>query len=74
MPTITVNIDDQKDVDLLGEILNRFGLSYQVNTDQQFFSKEEIDGFSQTRKDFYEGKTTAWNWNEVEQDLNNAFR
>jgi len=72
MPTITVNIDNQKDVDLLGEILNRFGLSYQVNTEYDF-KESEIKDLLKTKQDFLEGKSSARDWNNIEQDLNRAF-
>ncbi len=72
MPTITVNIDNQKDVDLLGEILNRFGLSYQINTEYDF-KESEIKDLLKTKQDFLEGKSSARDWNNIEQDLNRAF-
>ncbi len=72
MPTITVNIDNQKDVDLLGEILSRFGLSYQINTEYDF-KESEIKDLLKTKQDFLEGKSSARDWNNIEQDLNRAF-
>jgi hypothetical protein len=72
MTTLTVNIANEKDLPLMEEILNRFGLSYQINTDYNF-TEQEIQGLLKTKQDFLEGKTTARNWNDIEQDLNNAF-
>ena len=72
MTTLTVNIPNEKDLPLIEEILNRFGLSYQINTDYSF-TEQEIQSLLKTKQDFLEGKTTARNWNEIEQDLNNAF-
>jgi len=49
------------------------GLSYSINEDSgQLFSEIEINGFIQTRQDFLDGKTTARNWDDIEDDLNRA--
>ena len=74
MTTLTVNITDDKDLPVLQEILNRFGLSYSIDADSgQLFSETEINGFIQTRQDFLDGKTTARNWSDIEDDLNRAY-
>ncbi|MBD1391631.1 hypothetical protein [Mucilaginibacter glaciei] len=74
MTTLTVNIIDEKDLSVLQEILNRFGLTYKVDSgSDHIFSKSEIDSLLQTRQDYVEGKTTAREWTDIERDLNSAF-
>jgi hypothetical protein len=74
MTTLTVNIADEKDVPVLQEILNRYGLTYTVEeTDDYTFSQEEINGLIKTKQDFLDGKTTARDWNDVKDDLNRAY-
>lgn len=72
MTTLTINIVNDKDLPLMEEILKRFGLNYQINTDYNF-SESEIKNLLETKQDFLEGKTTVKNWEEIEQDLNRAF-
>ena len=72
MTTLTVNINNEKDLPLLEEVLTRFGLSYHVNADYNF-SEQEIKDLLKTKQDLLEGKTTARNWEDIEQELNNAF-
>ncbi len=72
MKTLTVNIADEKDLPIMEEILTRFGLSYQVNTDYNF-SEQDIKDLLKTKQDFLEGKSSARDWNEIEQDLERAF-
>ena len=74
MTTLTVNIPNEKDLPVLKEILNRFGLDYTVDNDKEFvFSKSDIDGLVKTKQDFIEGKTTARDWTDIEEDLNRAY-
>jgi len=74
MTTLTVNITDDKDLPVLQEILNRFGLSYSIDADSdRQFSETDIEGLKQTRQDFLDGKTTARNWSDIEDDLNRAY-
>jgi hypothetical protein len=74
MTTLTVNIQNEKDLPVLQEILDRFGLSYSVDTDEEYiFSEEDIKGFIKTKQDFLNGKTTARDWTEIEEDLNRAY-
>lgn len=68
MTTLTVNIANEKDLPLMEEILNRFGLSYHINTGYNF-TEQEITALLKTKQDFLEGKSSARNWNEIEQDL-----
>jgi len=70
MTTLTVNIQNEKDVPILQEILNRFGLEYVVeNEDEYIFSKEEIESLVKRKQDFIDGKTTARDFDEIEKDL-----
>lgn len=74
MTTLTVNIPNENDLPVLQEILNRFGLTYVVEADEEYdFSPEEIESFLKTRQDFLDGKTTARSWKDVEEDLSRAF-
>jgi len=72
MTTLTVNITNGKDLPLLEEILNRFGLSYQVNTNYNF-NEQKIKNLLKTKQDFLEGKSSSRNWEDIEEDLNSAF-
>ncbi|MEO6849161.1 MAG: hypothetical protein ABI203_10230 [Mucilaginibacter sp.] len=74
MTTLTVNIKNEKDLPVLKEILNRFGLAYTIDVDQEYvFTKAEIESLVKTKQDFIEGKTTARNWTDIEEDLNRAY-
>ena len=74
MTTITVNIQNDKDLPVLQEILDRFGLPYAVDNESDFvFSEAEIAGFMKTRQDYLDGKTTARDWNDIDTDLSNAY-
>lgn len=74
MTTLTVNIQNEKDLPVLQEILNRFGLSYHIDSDNDHtFSEDEMKDLLQTRQDFLDGKTTARNWTDIEEDLNRAY-
>ncbi len=74
MTTLTVNIQNEKDLPVLQEILNRFGLNYTINVDKEYsLSTSEIDGLLKTKQDFLDGKTTARNWTDIEDDLNRAY-
>lgn len=72
MKTLTVNITDEKDLPVMEEILTRFGLSYQINADYSF-SEQEIKGLLKTKQDFLEGKSSARDWSEIEQELNRTL-
>jgi hypothetical protein len=74
MTTLTVNITNESDLPVLQEILNRFGLTYTIDVENEFpFSKKDIEGLLKSKKDFLEGKTTARNWDDIEEDLNRAY-
>ncbi|NVM66255.1 hypothetical protein FHW88_004566 [Mucilaginibacter sp. SG538B] len=74
MTTLTVNITNESDLPVLQEILNRFGLTYTIDIENEFsFSKKDIEGLLKSKKDFLEGKTTARNWDDIEEDLNRGY-
>jgi len=74
MTTLTVNIQNDKDLPVLQEILDRFGLPYAVDNESEYdFSDAEIAGFMKTRQDYLDGKTTTRSWADVQEDLNRAF-
>ncbi|MDR3696037.1 hypothetical protein [Mucilaginibacter sp.] len=74
MATLTVKIQNKKDLSVLREILDRFGLSYAVDTNEEYvFSEAEIASLVKTKQDFIDGKTTARDWTEIEEDLNRAY-
>jgi hypothetical protein len=75
MTKLTVSIHDNKDIPFLQEILDRFGLSYKIEPDDQSyaFSDAEIKDLVKTRQDYIDGKTTARDWKDIEEDLNRAF-
>ena len=74
MTTLTVNIQNENDLPLLQEILNRFGLSYTVDVEKDYvFSEKDIAGLLKSKQDFLDGKTTARNWTDIEDDLNRAY-
>lgn len=74
MTTLTVNVKNDSDLPVLQEILNRFGLSYTVDTDKEYlFSDAEIKSLVKTKQDFIEGKTTARDWTDVKDDLDRAY-
>jgi coproporphyrinogen III oxidase-like Fe-S oxidoreductase len=72
MTTLTVNINNENDLPILKEILDRFGLAYQVD-EQYDFTEAEIKGFLKTQQDFIDGKTTARNWQEIQDDLDRVY-
>lgn len=74
MTTLTVTIKNDKDLPVLQEMLNRLGLNYSVEEEIEYpFTKAELEGLVKTRQDFIDGKTTARNWNDIEDDLNRAY-
>jgi len=75
MTTITATVHNHEDVKLLQEVLNRFGITYTVNesADEYSFTAAELKSFRDTQKAFKEGKITAKDWNEIQEDLNRAF-
>jgi len=74
MTTLTVNIQNDKDLPVLQEILNRFGIPYSVDADKEYvFSKEEIESLVKTTQDYIDGKTTAQDWDDVKTELRREF-
>jgi hypothetical protein len=55
--------------------LDRFGLVYKIEPDEKeyTFSDAEIKDLVKTRQDYIDGKTTARDWKDIEDDLNRAF-
>ena len=74
MTTLTVNIPDDKDLAAVQEALDRFELSYIVDANADYsFNEAEIKSFLKSKQDFIDGKTTARDWKDVEEDLNGAY-
>jgi len=74
MTMLTVNIQNEKDLPVLQEILNRFGLEYAVENEEEYlFSKAEIESLVKRKQDFIDGKTTARNWKEIAKELNRKY-
>jgi|GEM_PF-891497 len=55
MATLTVNIDDEKDLPLMKEILNRFGLKYKIDK-QTELTEDGIVLYKRFKKTFKEIK------------------
>ena len=75
MTKLTVSIPDNNDVPFLQGILDRFGLVYKIEPDEKeyTFSDAEIKDLVKTRQDYIDGKTTARDLKDIEDDLNRAF-
>lgn len=75
MTTITAKISNEKDVKVLKEILERFGISYVVNESSEDYklSKAQIADFKKTQKEFLEGKSTAKTWDDIKKELNSVY-
>jgi len=75
MTTLTVNIQNEKDLPVLQEILDRFGLEYVVENEEDYdFSPEEIESLVKTKQDFLDGKTTARDWEEIKKELEQKYK
>ena len=56
------------------EILDRFGLTYSVNENEEYaFTEAEIASLIKTKQDFIDGKTTARDWTEIESYLDERY-
>ncbi len=74
MTTLTVDIKNDKDLSVIQEMLDKFGLTYRIETDKEYiFSESEINSLVKTRQDFLDGNTTARAWEDIEDDLNRAY-
>lgn len=74
MTKVTVSVPNDNDISFLKEVLDRFGLTYEVEADEEYIlSAKDINSFVKTRQDFLDGKTTARDWTDIEEDLNSAF-
>lgn len=67
MTTLTVNIENKKDLPILKEILNRFGLQYKIDTDTEL-SKNEEKLYKTLQKSFDEIK----DWEKGKINLQSA--
>ena len=72
MTTLTVNIQNKKDLSVLQEILDRFGMDYAVDEEYDF-SKEEIEVLVKRKQDYLDGKTTARDWNAIKEELDRKY-
>lgn len=63
MATLTVNIDNEKDLPVLQEILNRFGLKYKIDQQAELSQEGEVL-YRQFKKTFKEIKD--WEAGKVE--------
>lgn len=80
MTTLTVNIDKEKDLTVLKEILNRFGLKYKINEESVLNEEGEVY-YKRLKKTFKEigdwedGKLKLQSAKtalaDIEADLNN---
>ncbi|CAN5141769.1 hypothetical protein BH09BAC6_BH09BAC6_31630 [soil metagenome] len=66
MTTITVNVDNDKDLPVLKEILNRFGLNYKI--DKEAASRPEERLYKKLKTSFKEIKA----WEAGTADLQDA--
>jgi len=74
MTTLTVNIPDDKDLAAVQEALDRFALSYIVDANADCsFNEAEVKSLLKSKQDFIDGKTTARDWKDIEEDLNRAY-
>ncbi len=75
MTTITAKLSNKKDVKVLREILERFGIQYTINESPESyaFSKDQIADFERSRQDFLDGKSTANNWENIKKDLDRVY-
>lgn len=67
MTTLTVNIDNEKDLPVLKEILNRFGLNYKIDQDP-VLNKDDEKLYSKLKKSFIQIK----GWEAGKVKLQNA--
>ncbi|MHC8947341.1 hypothetical protein [Sphingobacterium hungaricum] len=67
MTTITATIENEKDLKVVQEILERFGIPYQIDdsAENYVFSAEQIADFELTKQEFFAGKSTAKDWEEI---------
>ena len=75
MTTITATVSQEKDVKVLKEILERFGIAYTIeeSAENYVFSAAQMADFEQSKQDFLAGKTTARDWEDIKKDLNRVY-
>lgn len=75
MKTLTVNIENEKDLPLLTEILSRFGLEYKINSEkenEQLYKKLK-KSFSEI-KDWEAGKLELQQAEEAISEIENELK
>lgn len=75
MATITAKIPNAKDVKVLKEILDRFGIQYTVDesTEDYVFTDAQMADFEQSKQEFLDGNTTAKSWDDIKRDLESVY-
>lgn len=74
MTTVTLTIDNDNDLHILQEIFDRFGLKYQVEEETGTpVSNEDLKNLLAARQEYIDGKTTARDWHDIQQELNSEF-
>lgn len=75
MTTITATVSSEKDVKVLKEILERFGIDYVIeeSATDYVFSDTQIADFERTQQDFLAGKTAARDWEDIKNDLSRVY-
>ncbi|SFS87945.1 hypothetical protein [Sphingobacterium wenxiniae] len=75
MTTITAKIPNSKDVKVLKEILERFGIQYTVDesAESYVFTDAQLADFEKSKQEFLDGKTTAKSWDDIKKDLESVY-
>ena len=74
MTRLTVNIQNEKDLSVLQEILDRFGMDYAIDENDEYnLSKEDIEDLVKTDQDYLDGKTNARDWKDIKEDLDRKY-
>lgn len=75
MTTITATVSKQKDVKVLKEILERFGIEYTIEESAKdyVFSDTQIADFEHTQQNYLVGKTTARDWEDIKNELSRVY-
>ncbi len=75
MTTITATIPNKKDVKIVKEIFERFGIEYTVegSAEDYKFSEAQIAEFERTQKEFVAGQSSAQNWEDIKKNLESVY-
>ncbi|WP_028296516.1 hypothetical protein [Olivibacter sitiensis] len=75
MTTITATVSKKKDVKLIKEILERFGINYTIEepAEDYVFSETQMADFERTQQDFFAGKTSVRDWEDIKKGLNRVY-